>query len=54
MGQSSELEREIRQKTGGASGGASQKSGPPLESPLPLRLSHKVFALFCLKADEPL
>jgi len=41
MGQSRELEPEIKQKTGGASGGASQKSGramvppgPPLESPL--------------------
>ena len=29
MGQSSELEREIKQKTGGASGVASQKSGGP-------------------------
>jgi len=28
MGQSSELEREIKQKTGGASGRASQKSPP--------------------------
>jgi len=45
MGQSSEFEREIKQKTGGASGGASQKSGgamappgTPLESPLCVRL----------------
>jgi len=29
MGQSSELEREIKQKTGGASGWARQKSGGP-------------------------
>ena len=46
MGQSSELEREIKQKSGGESGGASQKSGgamaspgPPLESPLVMNFS---------------
>ena len=35
MGQSSELEREIKQKTGGASGVASQKSGGPCPPPRP-------------------
>ena len=33
MGQSSEFEREIKQKTGGASGGASQKSGGAMATP---------------------
>jgi len=36
MGRSSELERQIKQKTGGASGGASQKSGGPWP---PLRIA---------------
>jgi len=35
MGQSSELEREIKQKTGGASGAASQKSGEAMAPPGP-------------------